>query len=88
MWFFSARLSATAAGIALLLLRDRPHASTRGSQAGYDAPWNLEHIDRLPPEVRNAVIRTRRDRPRAGHDFATCFDNSHFDEVALRTSAP
>lgn len=36
-----------------------------------------ERIERLPPEVRNAVIRMCEDHPpRAGHYFATYFDNS------------
>jgi hypothetical protein len=30
---------------------NRP-ALARGSQVGHDDPWNSEHIDRLPPEVR------------------------------------
>jgi hypothetical protein len=58
----------------------------RGSQVSHDDPWNSEHIDRLPPEVRNAVIHMCRDSPRAGHYFATYFDNSllmklHFEHL-------
>ena len=74
MLAFHERLSAVAAGIVLLLLCDLAFA--RGGQVGHDDPWNPEHIERLPPEVRNAVIRMCRDPPRAGHYFATYFDNS------------
>ena len=70
-----ARLSAIAATIVLFSFADRP-AFARGSQVGHDDPWNSEHIERLPPEVRNAVIHMCGD-PRAGHYFATYFDNSH-----------
>src|SRR5258706_12593520 len=92
MWTFHARLSAIAAGIVLLLLCDQPHALARGSQVGHDDPWNSEHIDRLPPEVRNAVIRMCRDPPRAGHYFATYFDNSrlmklHFEHLHCKGQA-
>lgn len=83
---FHERLSAIAAGIVLLLLCNQPLAFARGSQVGHDDPWNPEHIGRLPPEVRNAVIRMCRDPPRAGHYFATYFDNSrlmklHFEHL-------
>jgi hypothetical protein len=77
MWTFRARLSAIAAGIVLLLLCHQPRAFARGSQVGHDDPWNSQHIERLPQEVRNAVIRMCGDQPRAGHYFATYFDNSH-----------
>jgi hypothetical protein len=78
MLAFHERLSAIAAGNVLLLLCTQPVAFARGSQVGHDDPWNPEHIERLPPEVRNAVIRMCRDPPRAGHYFATYFDNSHW----------
>ena len=77
MLAFQERLSVIAAGIVLLLPCNQPLAFARGSQVGHDDPWNPEHIERLPPEVRNAVIRMCRDPPRAGHYFATYFDNSH-----------
>ncbi len=60
-------------------------ALTRGSQVGHDDPWNPEHIERLPPEVRSAVVHMCRD-PHAGHYFATYFDHSrlmklHFEHL-------
>lgn len=84
MWIFHARLSAIVATILLLGFDYRP-AFARGSQVRHDDPWNSEHIDRLPPEVRNAVIQMCAD-PRAGHLFATYFDNSrliklHFEHL-------
>jgi hypothetical protein len=86
MWTFHARLLAIAAGIVLLLLCNQPVVLARGSQVGHDDPWNSERIDRLPPEVRNAVIRMCRDPPLAGHYFATYTDNSrlmklHFEDL-------
>ena len=75
MWAVRARLSAIAATIVLFGFADRP-AFARGSQVGHDDPWNSEHIQGLPPEVRNAVIHMCGD-PRAGHYFATYFDSSH-----------
>jgi hypothetical protein len=75
MWAVRARLSAIAATIALFSFADPP-AFARGSQAAHDAPVNSERIERLPPEVRDAVIHMCGD-PRAGHYFATYFDNSH-----------
>ena len=77
MLAFHERLSAIAAGFVLLLLCNPTPGFARGSQVGHDDSWNPEHIERLPPEVRNAVIRMCRDPPRAGHYFATYFDNSH-----------
>jgi hypothetical protein len=59
----------------LLSFAYRP-AFARGSQVRRDDPLNSERIDRLPPEVRNAVIQMCAD-PRAGQYFATYFDNSH-----------
>jgi hypothetical protein len=44
-----------------------------------DPPWNAEHIDHLPPNVRSAVIAKCSPRPDAGHYFATYFH----DEIHL-----
>jgi len=86
MWIFHARISAIAAETVVLLLCNRTHALARGSQVGHDDSWNSERIDRLPPEVRTAVIRMCRDPPRAGQYFATYLDNSrvmklHFEHL-------
>src|SRR6266404_5460870 len=56
MWTLHVRLSAIAAATLLLSLTNQL-AFARGSQAGHDDPWNSDHIDRLPPEVRSAVTR-------------------------------
>src|SRR3954471_13077558 len=70
MWTFNARVAAMAVGIGLVLGCNQPHAFARGSQVGHDDPWNADRIQRLPPEVRNAVNRICADTPRAGHYFA------------------
>jgi hypothetical protein len=86
MLLFHERLSTITAGIVLLVISNQPLAFALGSQVLHDDPWNLERVERLPPEVRNAVIRMCRDPPRAGHYFATYFDNSrlmrlHFEHL-------
>jgi hypothetical protein len=77
MWIFRARALPILSGALLLCLCSQPPAFARGSQVGHDDPWNSEHIDRLPPEVRDAVIRMCGNPPRAGHYFATYFDHAH-----------
>lgn len=84
MWIFHERLSLIA--IVLLSSFNQPLALARGSQVGHDDPLNPEHIERLPPEVRHAVIRMCRDPARADHFFTTYFDNSrlvklHFEHL-------
>ena len=61
----------------ILLFASEPHALARGSQARHDDPWNPDHIDNLPLEVRDAVAHMCRSSPRAAHYFATYLDNSH-----------
>jgi hypothetical protein len=75
MGTYHVRLSPIVAAILLLSFGYRP-AFARGSQVTHDDPWNSEHIARLPPAVRNAVLQMCTDA-RAGHYFATYFDNSH-----------
>jgi len=71
------RHSAIAAGVALLSFCNQAIAPDRGSQMVRDDPWNSERIELLPPEVRDAAIRMCEDHlPRAGHYFATYFENS------------
>jgi hypothetical protein len=77
MWIFHARPLPIVAGALLLCLCNRQPALARGSQVGHDDPWNSEHIDRLPPEVRDAVVHMCGNPPRAGHYFATYFDHAH-----------
>jgi len=91
MWIFSARLLAIGAGTLLLLHCNGTCALARGSLATHDDPWNSEHIDRLPLEVRNAVIHMC-SNPRAGHYFATYFNNSqliklHFEHLHCHDQA-
>lgn len=63
-------------GIVLLFV-GVPHALPRGSQVGHDDPWNSEHLDRLPREVRSALTQMCGNSARAAHYFATYLDNSH-----------
>lgn len=47
-----------------------------------DDPWNTEHIDHLPKEVRAAVLAMCPTRPSAGHYFTTYSHgqiNLHFE---------
>jgi hypothetical protein len=41
-----------------------------------DPPWNPEHIDHLPADVRSAVLAKCPRRPNAGHYFATCITST------------
>ena len=67
----------TVAAGSLLLFTSAPHALALGSQVGHDDPWNPEHINQLPLEVRDAVAQMCGSSPRAAHYFATYLDNSH-----------
>jgi hypothetical protein len=58
-----------------------------------DHPWNADHIDSLPNEVRSAVLAMCAVRPNAAHYFATFsnksrqinlhFEKYHCDEKAI-----
>jgi hypothetical protein len=75
--FDERRLLAIAAGIVPLLLCNQPLVFGRATQVSHDDPWNSEHVDQLPTEVRSAVIRMCGHPPHAAHYFATYFDNAH-----------
>jgi hypothetical protein len=66
-------LSAT--GLLLLAVCGESSALARGGLPS-DEPWNPEHIDSLPPEVRSPVLHMCRVRPNATHYFATYLDNA------------
>ena len=51
-------------------------AVARSSLDTADHPWNPEHINQLPPEVRIAVSRLCGPSLRAAHYFATYSENS------------
>jgi len=59
-----------------ILLCGQSAVLARGSQVLHDDPWNSEHIDHLPPEIREAVIHMCGSAPRAGHYFATYLDHA------------
>jgi hypothetical protein len=44
-----------------------------GAQSIKDPPWNPDHIDHLPVEVRNAGLAMCPQTPTAGHYFAAYF---------------
>jgi len=54
-----------------LLFGSGLQAEARGSAVNGDAPWNPEHIDVLPVEVRHYITEICKGPPRAQHDFAT-----------------
>ncbi|HLG84426.1 MAG TPA: hypothetical protein VKY22_25740 [Bradyrhizobium sp.] len=60
----------------LLLIACAPSSALARGSGLHDAPWNPEHIDRLPPEVRDAVLRMCRVKPDAAHYFATYLDHA------------
>jgi hypothetical protein len=70
------RLGSAIAALSILLC-GQSGAFARGSQVSHDAPWNSEHIDHLPPEIRAAVIHMCGTPPSAGHYFATYLDHAH-----------
>jgi hypothetical protein len=55
-----------------------------------DPPWNPEHIDRLPADVRSAVMAKCPERPNAGHYFATYFHDEihlHYEHLHCDTAS-
>jgi hypothetical protein len=69
-----------------LVLCAQSSALARSGGASHDEPWNSEHIDRRPPEVRNSVLHMCRVRANAAHYFATYLDNAriiklHFEHL-------
>ncbi|HBP84642.1 MAG: hypothetical protein CL533_21785 [Afipia sp.] len=57
-----------------------------GSSSSHDEPWNPDHIDRLPPDVRNVLLHSCRGRIQAAHYFATYLDHArtvrlHFENL-------
>jgi hypothetical protein len=70
------RLSTTiAAGLLLGFIGNLSPAIARGGLGGRDSPWNPEHFDRLPAEVRTAISHLCGSL-RAAHYFATYSENS------------
>jgi hypothetical protein len=48
----------------------------RGGGLPHDGPWDAEHVDRLPPDVRNLVFHMCGVRPSAARYFATYLDDA------------
>ena len=57
-------------GFSLLLASALP-AVSRGSSPSRGDPWNPEHIDTLPPEIRHYIAGMCKGPASAQHDFAT-----------------
>jgi len=66
------------AGALLSFICHLPPAAARGGSVIADPPWNPEHINQLPAEVRNAVSQLCGPSLRAAHYFATYSENSRF----------
>jgi hypothetical protein len=56
--------------LCLLLCSELP-AVSKGSAVNRDDPWNPEHIDNLPIEVRQYIVGICHGPASAQHDFAT-----------------
>jgi hypothetical protein len=56
--------------LSLLLWSDLP-AVSKGSNPYKDDPWNPQHIDNLPVEIRQYIARICGGAARAQHNFAT-----------------
>lgn len=55
-----------------------------------DPPWNPEHIDHLPLDVRSVVMTKCTKIPNAGHYFATYFHNDihlHYEHLHCDTAS-
>jgi len=59
--------------ILMSLLSD--HSSAKGGGMHSEDRYNPQHIESLPPEIRNTIYH-RCSTPRALHPFASYFDNS------------
>jgi hypothetical protein len=71
-----AQFRAVAAGMLLSFICHLSPAVARSSGSAPDHPYNPEHINQLPAEVRNAVGRLCGPSLRAAHYFATYNKNS------------
>jgi hypothetical protein len=72
--------------VLLLVACAQSSVLARSGGLSHDSPWNPEHIDRLPPEIRDSVLHMCRTRPDAGHYFATYLDHArivklHFEQL-------
>jgi hypothetical protein len=73
-----AQSRAITTGALLSLICQMSPAVARGGAGTADPPFNPEHINQLPPEIRNAINHLCGPSLRAGHYFATYFENSRF----------
>ena len=79
--------SLSAPCILLLAVFAQSSAFARAGTFSHDEPWNAEHINRLPPEVKNSVIHMCGMAPNAAHYFATYLADARIIKLALNISA-
>ena len=65
-------------GVLLSLFGHMSPTVARGSMGTADPPWNPEHINQLPTEVRNTIRHLCGPSLLAAHYFATYSENSRF----------
>jgi hypothetical protein len=65
----------SAACVLSLVLFGPSDTLARSAGSAHDGPWNSEHIEQLPPEVRSAILRMCSVKPDAAHYFATYLEN-------------
>jgi hypothetical protein len=87
-WFFAIVLAVVVGSISFSL-----SAFARGGMFYSHDPWNPEHINQLPAEIRNAVKRICSGSSWATHNFATYFQNSqviklHFEKFQCDSKEP
>ena len=70
------KLSVLAIGLVLQVICFQGTATALGSSSSHDDPWNPDHVDRLPVDVRNAVLRICGGQGRAAHYFATYLNHA------------
>src|SRR5262249_61946262 len=71
----SKQFEAAALVVSALALVGAPSAFARAGGVHPEHPWNPQHIDGLPSEVRSALEKRCRSS-RADHQFASYFENS------------
>jgi hypothetical protein len=64
----------------IFLLLTSSQSSAKGGNYHTEDRYNPQHIDSLPPEIRNSVLH-RCSTPKALHRFASYFDN--FKRIVL-----
>jgi len=77
-------------GLSIHLVCNQPSSFARASAVLHDEPWNRDHVDQLPSDVRYFVVHMCRERPSAGHYLATYLNNAkavrlHFEYLRCQS---